>query len=224
MRILCAVLLYSIPAFIASWIAVGIYDCYIYAPVSPKSPPRPSTPPYPGGKLDRIFWFVQLSDLHLSVATDPGRSRAADLRRFCEVTLEILSPAFVLVTGDLTDAKLPDLIQSQQFVEEWEMYGRVLRETRVLERFRWLDLRGNHDTFDVHSLEHDSNLYRHHGREWRHHSTESYVYRHTTPFGNYSFIGLDACPNPGPRRPFNFFGIIHDVSVASCCHLGMLGE
>jgi len=26
---------------------------------------------------------------------------------------------------------------------------------------------------------------------------------------NYSFIAVDACLNPGPRRPFNFIGNIH---------------
>ena len=42
-------------------------------------------------------------------------------------------------------------------------------------------------------------------------STHSYSYTHTTSFGSYRFIGMDACPSPGPRRPFNFFGVLHDV-------------
>ena len=50
------------------------------------------------------------------------------------------------------------------------------------------------------------------------HGSYSYVYTHKTPFGNYSFIAMDACPHPGPRRPFNFFGVLHDVCVcASLC-------
>ncbi|XP_059952692.1 transmembrane protein 62 isoform X4 [Mesoplodon densirostris] len=36
----------------------------------------------------------------------------------------------------------------------------------------------------------------------------SFHYVHSTPFGNYSFISLDATLNPGPKRPFNFFGIL----------------
>ncbi|XP_016067841.1 PREDICTED: transmembrane protein 62 isoform X2 [Miniopterus natalensis] len=38
----------------------------------------------------------------------------------------------------------------------------------------------------------------------------SFHYVHSTPFGNYSFISLDATPNPGPKRPFNFFGILDE--------------
>ena len=29
---------------------------------------------------------------------------------------------------------------------------------------------------------------------------------HSTPFGKYAFVALDATPKPGPRRPYNFFG------------------
>ena len=44
--------------------------------------------------------------------------------------------------------------------------------------------------------------------------TASYRYEYLTPEGNkYSFIAVDACPDPGPRRPFNFFGLIDDVII-----------
>ena len=33
----------------------------------------------------------------------------------------------------------------------------------------------------------------------------------TKPFGKYSFLALDATPDPGPKRPFNFFGYIRQV-------------
>ncbi|XP_027631582.1 transmembrane protein 62 isoform X2 [Tupaia chinensis] len=34
-------------------------------------------------------------------------------------------------------------------------------------------------------------------------------YVHNTPFGNYSFICVDATQTPGPKRPYNFFGILN---------------
>ena len=43
------------------------------------------------------------------------------------------------------------------------------------------------------------------------HDSYSYSYTHSTEFGSYTFIALDACPSPGPRRPLNFFGVLHDV-------------
>lgn len=40
----------------------------------------------------------------------------------------------------------------------------------------------------------------------------SYSYTHQKPFGNYTFIAMDACLEPGPKRPFNFFGYLNSVS------------
>ena len=49
------------------------------------------------------------------------------------------------------------------------------------------------------------------------HDSYSYVYTHSTSFGSYKFMGLDACPSPGPRRPLNFFGILHKVECYLEC-------
>lgn len=46
------------------------------------------------------------------------------------------------------------------------------------------------------------------GRQHR----QSYLYQHRKPFGVYSVIAMDACPNPGPKRPYNFFGVVSSVS------------
>ena len=53
--------------------------------------------------------------------------------------------------------------------------------------------------------------HRHYSSSWRDHSSYSYRYTHSTSFGNYTFIAMDACPSPGPKRPYNFFGILHEV-------------
>lgn len=45
------------------------------------------------------------------------------------------------------------------------------------------------------------------------HKTRSYSYTHKTSFGVYNFIAADVCPNPGPRRPYNFFGVLNLVCV-----------
>lgn len=43
----------------------------------------------------------------------------------------------------------------------------------------------------------------------------SFHYIHTTSFGNYSFICVDATLSPGPKRPYNFFGILNMVLYKS---------
>lgn len=47
-------------------------------------------------------------------------------------------------TGDLTDAKDVYKLGSKQYKEEWEAYYNVLKETKVEDKTKWLDLRGNH--------------------------------------------------------------------------------
>nr|XP_031528743.1 transmembrane protein 62 isoform X1 [Vicugna pacos] len=74
-----------------------------------------------------------------------------------------------------------------------------------MEKTKWLDVKGNHDAFNIPSLESVENYYRKYSAVRR---DGSFHYVHSTPFGNYSFISLDATLNPGPKRPFNFFGIL----------------
>ena len=59
----------------------------------------------------------------------------------------IVRPAAWVVTGDLTDAKTRDYSGSRQYEEEWEAYMGVVREAG--QGAVWLDIRGNHDNFDV---------------------------------------------------------------------------
>ena len=40
------------------------------------------------------------------------------------------------------------------------------------------------------------------------------------PYGNYSLLSVDAAPNPGFKRPFNFVGYISDQSKLKLETLG----
>ena len=41
--------------------------------------------------------------------------------------------------------------------------------------------------------------------------SRSYQVVHETKFGKYSFNGIDPALDPGPKRPFNFFGQFSEV-------------
>ena len=72
----------------------------------------------------------------------------------------------------------------------------------------WLDMRGNHDAFDV--LEnHDefANPYLTHAATGIGHA-RSYLEQVTLNDKLVSFVSVDATPIPGLKRPFNFFGYI----------------
>ncbi|CAL1536281.1 unnamed protein product [Lymnaea stagnalis] len=103
-----------------------------------------------------------------------------------------------------------------QIRDEWIQYEQIIKRCRSLNKAKWLDLRGNHDSFNVLNFESENNFYRFHsGKNVQtaddHHGT--YLYQHELPFGTYSFIVMDACSKPGLHRPFNFFGYLDDAQI-----------
>ncbi|CAG8761419.1 1725_t:CDS:2, partial [Funneliformis caledonium] len=113
-----------------------------------------------GDSPNNIFYFMQITDLHISKFQKIGGT--SHFLHFLATVLSVISsPAFVLVTGDLTDAKDENLITSQQYIDEWVTYQTALQESGVLNRPGfWHDLRGNHDCFNVGSWESEQNMYK----------------------------------------------------------------
>ncbi|KAK7474694.1 hypothetical protein BaRGS_00034059 [Batillaria attramentaria] len=132
--------------------------------------------------------------------------------------LPIIQPQLVLVTGDLTDAKDAGNIKSRQYEEEWHGYQQAIKQCQTFSNATFLDTRGNHDAFDVPEVDGDGNFFRKYSVMGKQHAL-SYHYAHETDFGRYSFIAIDACPIPGVRRPFNFFGILDSERVQELANL-----
>ncbi|XP_078591298.1 transmembrane protein 62-like isoform X8 [Branchiostoma floridae x Branchiostoma japonicum] len=197
---------------VLSWLCVYMKGRYTVDVRSLPQHPRSHQPPYPGGTADNLLWFLQVSDIHISRFYDP--QRVTDLKQFCTENVDVFKPPMVLVTGDLTDAKTVDRGGSMQYEVEWRTYYGVLKETNVMERTLWMDIRGNHDAFDIPALHSNRNFFRQYSSMGQT-GKISYHHAHKTLFGTYSFVALDACLNPGPRRPFNFFGYLNESSLAT---------
>ncbi|GLV40020.1 hypothetical protein CBL_10916 [Carabus blaptoides fortunei] len=159
---------------------------------------------------DHLVWFLQISDIHISKFQD--RSRITELREFCELTVPAINPKVVLASGDLTDAKTKDHIGSRQYEDEWKYYSAVLQDCRISEKTKWLDIRGNHDNFNVASINSKENYFLNYSMQGKYHS-KSYMHQERIGDDVYSFIAVDACLDPGPRRPFNFVGILNNVEI-----------
>lgn len=149
------------------------------------------------------FVFLQITDLHISKYK--YLDIKDDLQEFFTTTLDTIKPAVVLASGDLTDAKDPDGVGSGQVLEEWETYQNLLRKNNVLKKTAYLDIRGNHDSFDIMSLEDPENYFLTHSG---HLTPQKSSFVKTVSQGNttISFLAVDATMNPGPKKLFNFLG------------------
>lgn len=164
-----------------------------------------NTPRTMDGSPDHLIWFLQISDIHLSIFRD--QSRITEFREFCDYTITAVKPSVVLASGDLTDAKTRDNIGSRQYEGEWIQYRNILTESKVEEKTAWLDIRGNHDNFNVAGKGSKENFFLNYSVQGKAHP-RSYLYQVTKNQETYSFLGIDACLEPGPRRPFNFVGML----------------
>ncbi|KAI8093008.1 Metallo-dependent phosphatase-like protein [Halteromyces radiatus] len=168
-------------------------------------------------KPDNLFYFTQISDLHISKYRAKGHT--LHFLQFIQSVLPIIRPEFVVVTGDLTDAKDHRRITSQQYIEEWKTYKMAI-DQQPWTNTTWYDMRGNHDCFDLPSWQSRMNLYRTYGQsaDRVEHGKGIYTWQHSPSFGDYQFVAIDACPKRGPSRPFNFFGYLTSNTMDRLAH------
>lgn len=92
---------------------------------------------------DNLFWFVQISDTHLSFYQN--KERETDLYQFCQTIVPMIKPPVLLLTGDITDARSRDPMGSGQHKTEWLIYDQVRKECLLHNpNVKWLDIKGNH--------------------------------------------------------------------------------
>lgn len=163
-----------------------------------------------GDSPTNISWFVHLTDLHLSKFYAPDRT--SGFHQLVEDLLRSVKPCAVVVTGDLTDAKTIDYSGSRQFKEEWIDYkvGVELATNRTV----WLDIRGNHDNFDVSGLNHRNNFFKDFSSQGPKGNLASYLKIVNNNGVRLGFLALDATLKPaGPKRPFNFVGALNKAEM-----------
>ncbi|KAK0095811.1 hypothetical protein PV326_007317 [Microctonus aethiopoides] len=164
---------------------------------------------------DHLMWFLQISDIHISIFKDP--SRISEFKEFCEITVNAINPPVVLASGDLTDAKTQDAMGSRQYLSEWKHYKEILDKTKIMNKTVWLDVRGNHDNFNILTIKSPENYFLNYSIQGQKH-TRSYMHEISVGSEKFTFIAIDACLEPGPRRPFNFVGQLTEEEIKKLNH------
>lgn len=155
-------------------------------------------------KPTHLFWFLQISDIHVSKFKDP--TRVTDFKTFCTSAVSVIKPRVVIASGDLTDAK-DKILGSRQYAEEWKAYYSTLVDTGTINKTSWLDIRGNHDNFNVEFLYAYTDLFRNYSAQGRHHK-RSYLHKEEVDGVKYNFMAIDGSIEPGSKRPYNFIGMV----------------
>ena len=97
------------------------------------------------GESGHIFWFMQVSDTHISNGGGPYRDNFIKATGEC---VDIIDPAFFLNSGDVTDGS-----QGLSFVcagpqdDEWNEYHEILNMNSMEYGF-YFDVAGNHDVYN----------------------------------------------------------------------------
>ena len=81
---------------------------------------------FKGESDDNLVHFVQVSDIHISTHNEERRTK--DFHIFCSKTLKLINPEVVVITGDLTDAKSANKLDSVQYQSEWDDFIAGIRQ------------------------------------------------------------------------------------------------
>lgn len=161
-------------------------------------------------QISPVAWFLHISDLHVS---EFHHKRVSDLNHLIQTTFPHFKFWNVLVTGDLVDGK-QRIKRSEQREYEWMEYAKMMSTAEKdlgLSNASLIDMRGNHDTFDVPIRNGKRDFYSSYGVQksgW----SQGRILLHSFPGSNncpiYSLVGIDLVPEIGLRSPTNFAGTL----------------
>jgi MYXO-CTERM domain-containing protein len=139
--------------------------------------------------VDGIFWFMQVSDLHLG--TNPSLVDDYSLVNVpwaLRTARQVIDPAFIVVTGDLVDGSVTTFPGSGQDQAEWDTYADLYTAAGMTSSF-YFDLVGNHDEYSDSCPSLD--WYVGNSLQGRSKGAAHFSWRHTTVLGDYFFYALN---------------------------------
>ena len=148
---------------------------------------------------DRLFWFLQITDLHIGTV---GERDHDNLAWILSEARNIIQPEFIVATGDLTDCSngtgaLAGI--NGPYTEEWMEYRQILSDAGIQGADDYYDLPGNHDHYN----DKDFAFYLNYSIQGARNGTTQVSWRKNFSFGTYHFMGICTAGNDG--APFGLF-------------------
>ena len=162
---------------------------------------------------DRVFWFIQVSDLHV------GTSGSNDTNRLTWIVTTgktIIAPRFVVATGDLTDSTNANWlgIPNGPYQAEWDAYRAIL-DGRV-DATNYFDIPGNHDAYSDRYFAY----YLANSVQGRATGRTQASWTYAPPYGKYHFLGVNSADNTGD--PFSILFPYGDHAGLDPAELGFI--
>ena len=139
-----------------------------------------------------LFWFIQISDTHVSSFLDNQYGHR--LLWTLGDAVSVISPRFVVNTGDLTDHTAGVNYLCQPQLDEWLEYRGYLEQTGMSYDF-YFDVPGNHDAYTDGAL----SMYLEHSMSGHTFGTTQPYWTLKMPYGQYNFFATATPDNKGPQ-------------------------
>lgn len=142
---------------------------------------------------DKVFWFIHISDPHIGTS---GTQDSENLAWIVNEGRDVINPAFIINSGDLTDSTSGGPIPDGPYSDEWVEYGSILSTAGMNSSF-YFDIPGNHDHYNDQYFA----WYLANSIQGSATGQTQISWRKEFPFGNYHFIGTCTAGNDG--APFS---------------------
>ena len=139
---------------------------------------------------DKVFWFIQVSDVH--IGTDGGQD-SGNLQWLVTEGKNVINPSFIVVSGDLTDSTDGNFFgyPDGPHQVEWDEYKAILQGN--VDASFYYDIPGNHDHYNDQYF----NYYRANSVQGQATGQTQLSWTRELSFGKYHFLGVNTADNTG---------------------------
>ena len=170
-----------------------------------------------GADGSRLFWFVQISDTHVS--TFFNNNYGDRLSWALTEGVAVVEPWFVVATGDLSDSTDGVVYGTGPHFSEWTEYRFIVQTSGLATDF-YFDLPGNHDAYG----DGDLNFYRMYSWSAPAYGTTQPHWALVFSHGVYHFLGAATPSNDGLQWPFDNTAITDGELAEVQAHLDLVPE